>query len=76
MKFVLQTTIRDLQDHLPVLSGRKEGNDSIFEYGKPLKLLITEDNIAFQFEVDADEKEKVEVELKKGRTLRITVETL
>lgn len=69
MKFVWQTTVRDVQEFSPVLSGRKFGGESIFEYDKPLKKVITEENIAFQ--VDAAEEVPA-----KGTRLRITVETI
>lgn len=68
MKFIWQTTVRDVQDFTPVLSGRKVAGQEVFEYGKTLKRIITEDNIAFQFEGDEAPE--------KGQALRITIESL
>lgn len=69
MKFIWTTTIRDVQDHSPVLSGRKIGNESILEYGKKVKRIVTTDNIAFQ----VDDEDGLPA---KGAQLRITIETL
>lgn len=69
MKFIWQTTIRSVEDHVPVLSGKKIEGESIFEYGKRVKRIITEDNIAFQ----VDDEEGLPG---KGHALRITIETV
>lgn len=67
MKFIWQTTIRDVQNHTPVLSGRKVDGQELFEYGKKVKRIITEDNIAFECEGETPPK---------GTALRITIETI
>lgn len=70
MKFVWQTVIREVKDHTPVLSGRKdkESGESIFTFGRKMRRIITADNIGFEFE--GDEVPPV------GTAVRITVETL
>jgi hypothetical protein len=50
-----------------VLSGRKVDGQELFEYGKKVKRVITEDNIAFVCEGETPPK---------GTALKITIETI
>lgn len=69
MKFVWYTVLRDVKDETPVLSGKKVDGHEIFEYGTPMKRMITEDNVAFQVDASEDVPPK-------GTRLKITIETI
>lgn len=75
MKFIFTTVVKNVYDHTPILSGRKNKNpetgellgEPIFEHGLRVKRVVT-DELSFELQGDTAPS--------KGSQLRVTIETI